>query len=188
METEQDTAPSSAHEERTDLCICETYLRATERAALAGARWLGRADQESAEEAAVSGMRSGLDELPMTGRVLIGAGDGDTSMPETLGAGGIDVDLALDPLEGRGVVARGGNGAISMIVAAEPGKLRRLPDMYIACGTADSLFEDNTRFVSAARELGLDVTADFGPGAHDWTYWDAGIQRVLDWLPVRTAL
>jgi fructose-1,6-bisphosphatase II len=67
----------------------------------------------------------------MTGRVLIGAGDGETSMPETLGAGGIDVDLALDPLEGRGVVARGGNGAISMIVAAEPGKLLRLPDMYM---------------------------------------------------------
>ncbi|HEY7208568.1 MAG TPA: fructose-bisphosphatase class II, partial [Gaiellaceae bacterium] len=89
-------------------CLCESYLRATERAALAGARWLGRADQESAEEASVSGMRTALDELPMAGRVMIGAGDGDTSMPDTLGAGGIDVDLALDPLEGRGVVARGG--------------------------------------------------------------------------------
>jgi fructose-1,6-bisphosphatase II len=131
METEQEVAPSTPGDEQTDLCLCVTYLRATERAALAGARWLGRADQESAEEAAVSGMRSGLDELPMTGRVLIGAGDGETSMPETLGAGGIDVDLALDPLEGRGVVARGGNGAISMIVAAEPGKLLRLPDMYM---------------------------------------------------------
>jgi fructose-1,6-bisphosphatase II len=118
MAIEQEAAPSSAHEARTDLCLCETYVRATERAALAGARWLGRADQESAEEASVSGMRSALDELPMTGRVLIGAG-------------GIDVDLALDPLEGRGVVARGGNGAISMIVAAEPGKLLRLPDMYM---------------------------------------------------------
>ena len=88
METVQEVAPSSPPEERTDLCLCVTYLRATERAALAGARWLGSADQESAEEAAVSGMRSGLDELPMTGRVLIGAGDGETSMPETLGAGG----------------------------------------------------------------------------------------------------
>ena len=44
--------------ERTDLCLCVTYLRATERAALAGARWLGRADQDSAEEAAFSGMRA----------------------------------------------------------------------------------------------------------------------------------
>ena len=42
-------------------CMCETYLRATERAALAGARWLGRADQESAEEAAFSGMEAALE-------------------------------------------------------------------------------------------------------------------------------
>jgi fructose-1,6-bisphosphatase II len=120
-------------EERTDLCLCVTYLRATERAALAGARWLGRADQESAEEAAFSGMRGALRELPINGHVVLGgaAGESGEATPETIGAGGIDVDLALDPLEGRGVVARGGNGAISMIVAAEPGKLRRLPDMYM---------------------------------------------------------
>ena len=48
-----------------------------------------------------------------------------------MGAGGEEVDLALDPLEGRGVVARGGNGAISMIVVGEPGQLRKLPDMYM---------------------------------------------------------
>jgi fructose-1,6-bisphosphatase II len=122
-----------SEEERTDFCLCVTYLRATERAALAGARWLGRADQDSAEEAAFSGMRGALDQLPMHGRVVVGAGDGDVEAEEaeTFGSGGIDVDLALDPLEGRGVVARGGNGAISMIVAAEPGKLRRLPDMYM---------------------------------------------------------
>ena len=123
----------AAEAERTDLCLCVTYLRATERAALAGARWLGRADQDSAEEAAFSGMRGALGQLPMNGRVVVGAGDGDAEAGEgeTFGSGGIDVDLALDPLEGRGVVARGGNGAISMIVAAEPGKLLRLPDMYM---------------------------------------------------------
>jgi fructose-1,6-bisphosphatase II len=78
-------------------------------------------------------MRGALDQLPMHGRVVVGAGDGDVEAEEaeTFGSGGSDVDLALDPLEGRGVVARGGNGAISMIVAAEPGKLRRLPDMYM---------------------------------------------------------
>jgi fructose-1,6-bisphosphatase II len=131
MQTEREEAQDApGREERTDLCLCVTYLRATERAALAGARWLGRADQESAEEAASSGMRLALGELPMTGRVVIGAAESG-GMPGTVGAGGIDVDLALDPLEGRGVVARGGNGAISMIVAAEPGRLRRLPDMYM---------------------------------------------------------
>jgi fructose-1,6-bisphosphatase II len=133
MTETQEVPVSTAPERRTDLCLCVTYLRATERAALAGARWLGRADQEGAEEAATSGMRGALAELPMTGRVLVGAvvGESGDDGTETVGAGGIDVDLALDPLEGRGVVARGGNGAISMIVASEPGKLRRLPDMYM---------------------------------------------------------
>ena len=132
--TETRERPVAAdREKRTDLCLCVTYLRATERAALAGARWLGRADQEGAEEAATSGMRSALGELPMSGRVVVGAVESEPGEDgtETIGAGGIDVDLALDPLEGRGVVARGGNGAISMIVAAEPGKLRRFPDMYM---------------------------------------------------------
>src|SRR6185295_6369044 len=91
-------------------CMCETYLRATERAALAGARWLGRADQESAEESAFSGMEAAREQLPITGRVVIGAGDVEAgaSLTGAIGSGGGEVDLALDPLEGRGVVARGG--------------------------------------------------------------------------------
>jgi fructose-1,6-bisphosphatase II len=115
------------------ICMCESYLRATERAALAGARWLGRADQESAEESALSGMEAALAQLPITGHVVIGAGDTEAgpALTGTIGAGGEAVDLALDPLEGRGVVARGGNGAISMIVVGEPGRLRQLPDMYM---------------------------------------------------------
>ena len=48
-----------------------------------------------------------------------------------IGAGGDTVDLALDPLEGRGVVARGGNGAMSMIAIGERGSLLNLPDMYM---------------------------------------------------------
>jgi fructose-1,6-bisphosphatase II len=133
MTETRERSVAADREKRTDLCLCVTYLRATERAALAGARWLGRADQEGAEEAATSGMRSALGELPMSGRVVVGAVESEPGedVTETIGAGGIDVDLALDPLEGRGVVARGGNGAISMIVAAEPGNLRRFPDMYM---------------------------------------------------------
>ena len=48
-----------------------------------------------------------------------------------VGAGGESFDLAVDPLEGRGVVARGGNGAMSMIAVGPPGSLLRLPDMYM---------------------------------------------------------
>jgi fructose-1,6-bisphosphatase II len=124
VETEQTAASTRCH--------CESYARATERAALAGARWLGRADQDGAEEAASSGMRLALEQLPIAGRVVIGLEDSEQiTVGETLGAGGEQVDLALDPLEGRGVVARGGHGAMSMIAVGEPGGLASLPQMYM---------------------------------------------------------
>jgi fructose-1,6-bisphosphatase II len=114
-------------------CECQSYLRATEHAALRAARWLGRADQEAAEEAAATGMRATLDILPIRGRVVFGALDdsGSLAAGATIGSGTHDVDLALDPLEGRGVVARGGNGAMSMIAVGEPGRLLALPNMYM---------------------------------------------------------
>jgi fructose-1,6-bisphosphatase II len=114
-------------------CLCQAYLRATERAAIAGARWLGRADQEGAEEAATEGMRAALEQLAIDGRIVIGAGETDDILRvgDKVGAGGQPADLALDPLEGRGVVARGGNGAMSMIAVGEPGSLMSLPQMYM---------------------------------------------------------
>jgi fructose-1,6-bisphosphatase II len=113
-------------------CLCTRYSRATEWAALAGARWLGRADEEAAEEAAANGMRAALDEMPIDGRVVIGARAGEALPPDgRVGAGGDRIDLALDPIEGRGVVARGGVGAMAMLAAAPEGALRQLPDMYM---------------------------------------------------------
>ena len=114
-------------------CLCESYARTTERAALAGARWLGRADSDGAQEATFSAMRGALDELPISGRVVIGAPEEDGILPVggTVGAGGENVDLAVDPLEGRGVVARGGPGAMSMVAVGDPGSLLTLPDMYM---------------------------------------------------------
>jgi len=120
-------------QERVPACTCEQYARATERAALASARWLGQGDQEGAEDAAFSGMHAALDRLPISGRVVIGSADSGTSLGigQELGSGGEEVDLALDPLEGRGVVARGGNGAMSMVAVAGRGALSTLPDMYM---------------------------------------------------------
>jgi fructose-1,6-bisphosphatase II len=133
--TDVETEPTTGDAEQAPQqpCICESYLRATERAALGAARWLGRADQEAAEEAAASGMRASLDQLPIRGRVVLGAADESGSLVQgsVVGAGGREVDLALDALEGRGVVARGGNGAMSMIAVGEPGKFLTLPDMYM---------------------------------------------------------
>jgi fructose-1,6-bisphosphatase II len=114
-------------------CICESYARVTERAALAGARWLGRADQDAAEEAAFSGARFALESLPISGRIVIGAPEGadQLSVGTEIGSGGDEVDLALDPLEGRGVTARGGNNALSMIAVGPRGSMPSLPDMYM---------------------------------------------------------
>jgi fructose-1,6-bisphosphatase II len=130
----------TAPETRTDatgqenrFCLCESYARVTERAALAGARWLGRADQGAAEEDASTAMRLAIEQLPIDGQVVIGAGGEDSQLApgERIGSGGVEVDLALDPLEGRGVVARGGYGAMSMVAVGDPGSFQTLPDMYM---------------------------------------------------------
>jgi fructose-1,6-bisphosphatase II len=114
-------------------CQCQSYLRATERAALVSARWLGRADEGAAEETAATGMRATLDVLSINGRVVFGSLDDSAGLTPgaIVGAGGKDVDLALDPLEGRGIVARGGNGAMSMIAVGDPGRFTTLPDIYM---------------------------------------------------------
>jgi fructose-1,6-bisphosphatase II len=114
-------------------CFCEQYVRVTEGAGLTAARWLGRADQEAAERDAAEAMRAALDDFPIRGRIVVGPAHEDSPLRtgETIGAGGEEVDLALDPLEGRGVVARGGNGAMAMIAVGERGSLLNLPDMYV---------------------------------------------------------
>jgi len=148
-----------AESERESLCLCESYARVTERAALAGARWLGRADDQAAERDAAEAMRDVLDTFPIRGHIVIGPADEDSPLRGgMLGAGGEAVDLAVDPLEGRGVVARGGNGAMSMIAVGDPGALMRLPDMYMrkiavgprARGAIDLLkpIEENIRAIA----------------------------------------
>jgi fructose-1,6-bisphosphatase/sedoheptulose 1,7-bisphosphatase-like protein len=101
--------PRPAEQGTSRYCLCESYARVTERAALAGARWLGRADQEAAKEAAYSGMQLALERLPISGRIVIGGEeDGESLVPDSdVGAGGDRVDLAVDPLEGRGVLLGG---------------------------------------------------------------------------------
>jgi fructose-1,6-bisphosphatase II len=109
------------------------YARVTERAALAGARWLGRADQEAAEQAAFTGAAEALARMPIAGRIVIGGAEDDERLAvgATVGAGGEEVDLAIDPMEGGAVVARGGSGAVSMIAVGARGSIPSLPDMYM---------------------------------------------------------
>ncbi|MGI8576292.1 MAG: alpha/beta hydrolase [Egibacteraceae bacterium] len=62
-----------------------------------------------------------------------------------------------------------------------------LPALYVGCGTEDHLIDGNRAFVDVAGRHGIEVTASFGPGEHEWSYWDATIRDVLAWLPLRPA-
>jgi fructose-1,6-bisphosphatase II len=114
-------------------CFCEALAAVTERAALASGRWLGRGDVRGAQEAATSGMVAALGGLEIAGTIVVGAEEPDEqlSMGGVIGRGGREVELAVDPLEGASVLARGDYGAMSMIALGDPGAFPRLPPMYM---------------------------------------------------------
>ncbi len=111
-------------------------VRVTEAAALASARWMGRGLNNDADDAATSAMRNVFDTIPMRGTVVIGEGEMDEApmlyIGEKLGTGtGPLVDVAVDPLEGTNIVARGSWNALSVIAIADGGNLLHAPDMYM---------------------------------------------------------
>jgi fructose-1,6-bisphosphatase II len=112
-------------------------VRVTEAAAIASAKWMGRGLKNEADQAATSAMRALFDTIPMHGRVVIGEGEMDEApmlyIGEELGLrnGGPEVDIAVDPLEGTNIVAKGGNGAITVVAIADRGNLLHAPDMYM---------------------------------------------------------
>ena len=65
---------------------------------------------------------------------------------------------------------------LHLVAVAEPG---RLPRLVLRCGTEDHTLAQNRRFVAACRARGVALDAAFGPGAHEWSYWDAQIPDVL---------
>jgi fructose-1,6-bisphosphatase II len=103
-------------------------VRVTESAAMAAARWIGRGDKNSADQAAVDGMRVMLDTISMRGVVVIGEGEKDEAPMlyngEEIGSGeGAEVDVAVDPLEGTRLTSIGQPNAISVIAVAERGSM-----------------------------------------------------------------
>ena len=111
------------------------FLKVTEQAAISSARWLGRGDNNSADQAAVDAMRAALGEMPITGTVVIGEGQKDEApelyVGEVLGRGGMACEIAVDPLEGTDLVARGDSGAVAICAIGEPGGLMPAPDIYM---------------------------------------------------------
>lgn len=111
-------------------------VRVTEAAALSSARWLGRGKTDEADDAATTAMRTVFDTIPMRGTVVIGEGEIDEApmlyIGEKLGTGsGPIVDVAVDPLEGTNIVARGSWNGLSVIAIADGGNLLHAPDMYM---------------------------------------------------------
>jgi fructose-1,6-bisphosphatase II len=111
-----------------DRNIAMELVRVTEAGAMAAARWIGRGDKESADQAAVDAMRFVLDSVAMRGVVVIGEGEKDEAPMlyngEQVGSGeGPEVDVAVDPLEGTRLTALGQPGAISVIAVAERGTM-----------------------------------------------------------------
>lgn len=112
------------------------FVRVTEAAALESARLMGRGDEKAADHAAVEAMRKMLNSIVFDGTVVIGEGERDEApmlyIGEKVGrGGGPRLDLALDPLEGTTICARGGNNALSVIAIAEEGKFLHAPDTYM---------------------------------------------------------
>jgi len=121
-----------SHDLRTgskpDRNLALELVRVTEAAALAAARWVGRGDKEAADQAAVDAMRLLLDTVPMEGEVVIGEGEKDEAPMlyngEQIGDGSPPyVDIAVDPLEGTTLTARGFGGALAVIALAERGTM-----------------------------------------------------------------
>lgn len=112
------------------------FARVTEAAALAAARWVGKGDKEAADDAAVTAMRVMFDTVSVDGVVVIGEGELDEApmlyIGEKVGLGvPPQVDIAVDPLEGTNIVAKGLTGAIAVLAVAPRGSLLHAPDMYM---------------------------------------------------------
>jgi len=146
-------------------------VRVTELAALASAPWMGRGDKDSADGAATSAMRAMFDSVSIKGTVVIGEGEMDEAPMLYIGESvgnqeGPEVDVAVDPLEGTEIVAKGLNNAISVIAVANKGNLLHAPDMYMEKLAVGPLLkgklninypmEDNLHI--AARELGKNIS------------------------------
>ena len=111
-----------------DRNLAMELVRVTEAAAMAAGRWVGKGQKESADQAAVDAMRLMLDTVAMDGVVVIGEGEKDEAPMlyngEVLGnRQGPKVDVAVDPLEGTNLTARGAPGAIAVVALAERGTM-----------------------------------------------------------------
>ncbi|MFL5287688.1 MAG: class II fructose-bisphosphatase [Rhodopila sp.] len=119
----------------TDRNLALELVRVTEAAALAASRWIGHGDKNAADGAAVEAMRHAFDAVAIDGTVVIGEGEMDEApmlyIGEKVGCGGPKMDIAVDPLEGTTLTAKGGPNAMATIALAEESNFLHAPDIYM---------------------------------------------------------
>ena len=119
----------------TDRNLALELVRVTEAAALAASRWIGLGKKNDADGAAVEAMRKAFDTVAIEGTVVIGEGEMDEApmlfIGEKVGAGGPRMDIAVDPLEGTTLTAKGGPAALAVVALAEHGNFLHAPDIYM---------------------------------------------------------
>ena len=118
----------SRNRERPDRNLALELVRATEAAALAAGRWMGRADKDAGDQAAVDAMRLMLSTVEMDGVVVIGEGEKDEAPMlfngEKVGTGSSpQVDIAVDPIDGTRLLAQGRPGSLAVIACAPRGTM-----------------------------------------------------------------
>jgi fructose-1,6-bisphosphatase II / sedoheptulose-1,7-bisphosphatase len=134
-------------------------VRVTEAAALSASLLMGRGDEKLADQAAVDAMRQALNSLAIEGTVVIGEGERDEApmlyIGEKVGTGGPKVDIALDPLEGTTITAKGGPNALAVVAMAQEGGFLNAPDVYMDKIAVGGGLPDNVVDLDASAEENL---------------------------------
>ena len=153
-----------------DRNLAMELVRVSEAGALGASRWMGRGNKNEADGAAVEAMRRAFDSVAIDGTVVIGEGEMDEApmlyIGEKVGAGGPAMDIAVDPLEGTTITAKGGPNAMATVALAEKGNFLHAPDIYmhkIAIGPGlppgvvhlDAPIGENLRNLAAAKRIDI---------------------------------
>ncbi|MEK9644848.1 MAG: class II fructose-bisphosphatase [Alphaproteobacteria bacterium] len=160
-----------ADTDKMDRNLALEAVRVTEAAALAASRLMGRGDERAADQVAVDAMRNALNSLDIAGTVVIGEGERDEApmlyIGEAVGTGkGPKIDIALDPLEGTTITAKGLTNALAVVAMAEHGGFLNSPDVYmdkiavgggLPEGVVDIDNEPADNLASLAKAKGCDV-------------------------------
>ena len=160
-----------AEELKMDRNLALEAVRVTETAALSASRLMGRGDEKAADQAAVDAMRQSLNSLSIEGTVVIGEGERDEApmlfIGEKVGTGqGPKIDIALDPLEGTTITAKGAANALAVLAMADHGGFLNAPDVYmdkiavgggLPDGVVDLDAEPAENLANLARAKNLDV-------------------------------